>query len=353
MKIIHFDFDAFYASVEQRDRPEYQNKPVIIGGRSNRGVVATCSYEARKFGIKSAMSIVLARKKCPQGIFIPPDMDKYTSVSKEIFKLLENRFDKIEKVSIDEGYIDVTSIDKSPIEIAQELKKIVYDSTGLTISVGISYNKFLAKLASDWKKPNGLFEIQHSDIPEILKPLPIRKIHGIGHKSCEKLNRIGLFKIEDLYQYPEQLIRDQLGDALGRVVMERIHGIDLREVIITSERKSYGKETTFSYDLVDRSEIFMHLENYLNESLDYLNKRSLSAKTIVLKFKYDDFEQFTKSHTLEHHTHQKSSYDNVLKMLFQSIELTKPVRLIGVTLSNLQKAENQQMSFFDETNPLK
>ena len=189
--IIHFDIDAFFASVEQLDHPEYRGKPLIVGGDSDRSVVSTCSYEARKFGVRSAMSIVVAKKLCPHGIFVYGNMKRYSDLSKQIFEFIESNFDRVQRVSIDEVYIDVTGLG-DPWQLAAQIKKHVLALTGLTISIGISYNKFLSKLASDWNKPNGIFEIKSSDMPNLLFPLPILKIHGLGKKTCEKLNRIGI-----------------------------------------------------------------------------------------------------------------------------------------------------------------
>ena len=197
-KIIHVDMDAFFASIEQQDNPEYRGKPVIVGGLSGRGVVSTCSYEARKYGIHSAMPMYMAKKLCPQGIFLPVRRKRYEEVSEQIFKILYDITPFVEPVSIDEAYLDVTHVDKNPEDIALEIKKKIKGETGLTVSVGISYNKFLAKLASDWNKPDGLMVITKDMVPEILKPLPVTKVHGIGEKSAEKLKSIGIETVEDL-----------------------------------------------------------------------------------------------------------------------------------------------------------
>ncbi len=347
-RIIHFDIDAFFASVEQLDYPEYRGKPLIVGGKSDRGVVATCSYEARKYGVRSAMSSVVAQKLCPQGIFVHGRMNRYQEISIQIFKYIEEKFEHVERVSIDEAYIDVTEEKETTMEIACQIKKDINAMTGLTISVGISYNKFLAKLASDWKKPDGIFEIKAMDIPNILLPLPIIKIHGLGRKTCERLNRIGIFTIEDLYQYPESLLSDILGESWSKEIVQRIHGIDQRPVIENHTRKSYGKETTLSEDTFDRSVLLTILEDYLGKIHSGLAKRSLTTKTLTIKIKYCDFEQFTKSHSLDYHTNNYAVLSEALQIMFRNLKLDKSVRLVGLTASNLESESYKQFNLLEE-----
>lgn len=347
-QIIHFDIDAFFASVEQLDNPEYRNKPIIVGGDSDRSVVATCSYEARKFGVRSAMSAVVAKRKCPDGIFVYPRMQRYQEISKRIFKYIETIDCDLQKVSIDEGYLDITSLEIEPQQFANQLKEAVFALTGLTISVGISYNKFLAKLASDWNKPNGIFEIKPSDVPSILLPLPIIKIHGLGKKSCEKLNRIGIFTIADLYQYPIEAIGQIIGETFAREIIDRIHGIDNRPVEISQERKSYGKETTLDEDTMDRELLNAILEKYLQRIIDGLSQRQLMAKTITVKVKYHDFEQFTRSHSLERATINTKILHEAYEILYQQIQFEKPVRLIGISLSNLEEIGYKQFNILED-----
>lgn len=226
-KIIHVDMDAFFASVEQHDNPEYKGKPVIVGGLSERGVVSTCSYEARKYGIHSAMPMYMAKKLCPHGIFLSARRKRYEEVSAQIFDILYSITPLVEPMSIDEAYLDVTDIDKNPEIIALEIKKKVKETTGLTISAGVSYNKFLAKLASDWNKPDGFMVITEEMIPDILKPLPVSKVHGIGQKSEERLKSMGINTIDDLLK----LSQENLVEIFGKVGVEiylRIRGIDER-----------------------------------------------------------------------------------------------------------------------------
>lgn len=346
-KILHFDIDAFFASVEQIDHPEYRDKPLIVGGDSDRGVVATCSYEARKFGVRSAMSAVIAKKLCPNAIFVSGNMKRYQEISKLIFDFMRMNFEHVEVVSIDEAYIDITDCDQSAIEIAMYLKRSVNQMTGLTVSVGISYNKFLAKLASDWNKPNGIFVIKEDDIPNLLLPLPIIRIHGLGKKTCEKLNNIGIFTIEDLYRYPQSFLNDFLGEIYATEIFNRIHGIDYRTVEEHHDRKSYGKETTLHEDTTDREIIKSILDRYLMRIREALEKRSLMAKTITIKIKYQDFEQFTRSYSLEYYTNNMRILSETLDNTFELLKLEKPVRLVGLTLSNFEDQDYKQFNLLE------
>ncbi len=346
-KILHFDIDAFFASVEQIDHPEYRNKPLIVGGDSDRGVVATCSYEARKFGVRSAMSAVVAKRLCPNAIFVSGNMKRYQAISRQIFDFIRASFEKVEVVSIDEAYIDITECEQSAMQIAMNLKQSVNQMTGLTVSVGISYNKFLAKLASDWNKPNGIFAIKKDDIPNILLPLPIIRIHGLGKKTCEKLNNIGIFTIEDLYQYPQSFLNDFLGENYATEIFHRIHGIDYRIVEEHHDRKSYGKETTLHEDTADRAVIKTILDQYLVKIHDALEERSLMAKTMTIKIKYQDFEQFTRSCSLEYYTNNMRILTETLDNTFELLKLKKPVRLVGLTLSNFEDQDYKQFNLLE------
>ena len=343
-RIIHLDIDAFFASVEQIDFPEYKNKPLIVGGDSDRGVVATCSYEARKYGVKSAMSIVVAKKLCPQGIFISGNMRRYSEISKRIFRWIRSEFEHIEIVSIDEAYIDITYLDEPAEKIARYIKKAIYELTGLTISVGISYNKFLAKIASDWNKPDGIFVI---DDASILLPLPIIRIHGLGKKTCEKLNNIGIFTIDDLSKYPKTFLNEYLGESYANEIFERINGIDNRPVLSSGERKSYGKEITLEEDISDRKAMKKILDKYLIKLQGELVSNNVMAKTMTIKIKYYDFKRFTRSFSMDGYTDNNLVLKKTLDVLYNQIEFTKPVRLIGLTLSNLQSQEAKQYNIWE------
>ena len=236
--ILHVDMDAFFASVEQLDNKNLRGKPVIVGGVSERGVVSTCSYEARKYGVHSAMPIFMAQKLCPHGIYLRTRMFRYKEVSNQVFDILKDVTSIIQPISIDEAYLDITHSNfKSGMEAARYIKNRVLKEIGLTISVGISYNKFLAKLASDWNKPNGIKIITKEMITHILLPFPVSRIHGVGKKSVEKLNNIGIFTVKDLYEMPKSFYIEYLG-KYGLEIYDRIRGIDNREVEVERDRKS-------------------------------------------------------------------------------------------------------------------
>lgn len=346
-KILHVDLDAFFASVEQLDNPSFKGKPIIVGGSSKRGVVATCSYEARKFGVHSAMSGFMAKKLCPNGIFIRPRMDRYVQISKEVFKILYEVTENIERISIDEAYLDVTNSDHSPYKIASWIKTTVKKRVGITISVGISYNKFLAKLASDWKKPDGIFEIRPRDIPNILKPLNVIKVHGLGKKTADRLNSFGLFTINDLLQCDRQTLSCLLGEMRSGEIYDRIRGIDNRPLRIKTSRKSYGREITFAEDIRSKPIIKEILLQYLFELAFKLVKTNRTAKTVTIKIKFEDFSQITRSHSLLAHTNNLQTFEEAMILLVDNLTIDKKIRLVGITLSNIVEHKNYQLSMFD------
>jgi nucleotidyltransferase/DNA polymerase involved in DNA repair len=244
LNIIHLDMDAFYASVEEKDNPRLRGRPVIVGGLNNRGIVTTANYEARKYGIHSAMPIYIARKKCPKGCFVPTRIERYKEVSGEIFKILYSFTDLIEPLSIDEAYMDISDIKKEPLRVAMEIKKKVMETTSLTMSVGISYNKFLAKLASDWNKPDGIKIITEDMVPGILLPLSVKSVHGIGPRSSEKLNNIGIYTVGDLLMLSEEFLTDFFGKA-GIDIYNRIRGIDNRKINTERKRSENAIKTAY------------------------------------------------------------------------------------------------------------
>ncbi|SHI98706.1 DNA polymerase-4 [Clostridium cavendishii DSM 21758] len=344
--ILHVDMDAFFASVEIMDDISLKGKPVIVGGTSERGVVSTCSYEARKYGVKSAMPVFIARNKCPNGIFITPRIYRYKEISLKIFEILYSFTDKVEGVSIDEAYLDVTDLEEDPVKIALSIKAKVKKNLGLNISVGVSYNKFLAKLASDWNKPNGLKIITEDMVPEILKPLAINKVHGLGFKAVNRLNNIGIFKIEELLELPKELFVEYFG-KFGLEIYERIRGIDNREVIITRERKSIGKETTLKQDTDNKEELKVYLEYFSSRISSLLKRKNLKGRTITLKLKTSHFENHTKSKTLNNYiNNEEEIYLEGLRILL-SLELNEPIRLIGLSISSLTEECNEQITFFN------
>lgn len=346
-KILHVDMDAFFAAVEQLDHPEYRGKPLVVGGSSDRGVVATCSYEARAFGVHSAQPTFMAKKLCPDAIFVRGNHERYSEVSKQVFNILYDICDKIQVVSIDEAYLDVSDLYYSPMYIAKYIKKRVKDEIGLTLSVGISYNKFLAKLGSDWNKPDGIMEIKKEMVPDILKPLPIRKVHGLGKVSVSKLNKIGIFTIEDLLKYSKEFLEDFLG-KFGGEIYDRINGRDDREVKHESGgRKSIGTENTLSEDTDDVDYLKAQIKKFCIKIEKILERKMVSAKTVSIKLKTYDFETHTRSKTLNHYIYTEDDIYKVAGDLFDEYELDKKIRLIGVTVSNIESRDQEQLNIFD------
>ena len=345
--ILHVDMDAFFASVEQRDNPNLRGKPVIVGGTSKRGVVATCSYEARKYGVHSAMPIYKARQLCPNGIFINGNHDKYKKASIEVFDILYEITDRIEQVSIDEAYLDISDHKIDYLNQAKYLKWAVKEKTGLTISVGLSYNKFIAKLASDWDKPDGLKIITNEMIPDILIPLKIGKVHGIGKKSIQKLNNIGIITIGDLYKLSKEHMIELFG-KYGIEIYDRIRGIDNRQVNEgRSKNKSIGKETTLSEDTKNKELIKPYLMKFAENISERLIKKDYYTKTIIIKYKTASFQSHTRSKTLKYPIKKKEDiYKEGLNIL-EEIELNEKIRLIGLTASNIVTSYNQQLNLFD------
>lgn len=346
LKIFHIDMDAFYASVEEVDNPSIRNYPVIVGGKSDSGIVTTANYKARKYGIHSAMPIFLAKQKCPHGIYLPTRKDRYSEASKEVFEVLYSFTDLVEPVSIDEAYMDISSIIEDPLVLAGKIKDKVYEETRLTMSIGISYNKFLAKLASDWQKPNGITIIDKTMLPEILLPLKVEKIHGIGPKSANRLNSIGIYTVKDLYSLDEEFLEDMFGKA-GREIYKRIRGVDNREININRERKSLGTERTLKESTLDLGLLKVYLKEFAKEISDGLNRKGLFGRTITVKVKDKDFKVTTRSKTLINDT---ASFDTIYYtaiMLFNELNIKKEIRLIGLTISNLTEYQLKQLSIFN------
>lgn len=343
--ILHVDMDAFFAAVEVLDNPDLKGMPVIVGGVSERGVVSTCSYEARRFGVRSAMPVFIAREKCPNAIFVPVRHWRYAQISKEIFNILYSITDKVEQVSIDEGYLDITHINKPPVKVAMEIKRRIKSEIGLTISVGISYNKFLAKLASDWNKPDGLKVITREMVPKVLFPLPIKKVHGLGNKSVERLNNIGVYTVEDLYKFPLQFFYEYFG-KFGVEIYERIRGEDNREVTVERERKSIGRETTLSNDTNDKEELKKYIEEFSYDIEEYLKRENMKGKTVTLKIKTSSFENHTKSKTLNRYVDGKEEIFKEGCNILESVELHETLRLIGLSVSTLKDEEVEQLTLF-------
>ena len=343
--------DAFYASVEQRDRPELKGKPVIVGGSPNsRGVVAACSYEARKFGIHSAMPSSTAYRLCPQAVFIRPRFDVYRSVSSEIRKIFCEYTDLVEPLSLDEAFLDVTENHKgmpSATLIAREIKKKIYEKTrGLTASAGVSFNKFLAKVASDVNKPDGITVITPEVADEFIDRLPIRRFFGVGKVTEEKMQNLGINSGADLKKYSKEQLTQLFGKA-GNYFFEIAHGIDDRPVKPDRVRKSIGKETTLSTDIDDMDEIIAILDGIAYRLVSSLDKHGAKGHTITLKIKYFDFRSITRSVTLDDPVDTAVLIMRWVKKLLAKTEAgKKKIRLLGISISNfdIQVAETDTCS---------
>lgn len=346
LHILHIDMDAFYASVEEQDNPALKGKPLIVGGSSNHGIVTTANYEARKYGIHSAMPIFMAKQMCPKGIFVPTRIKRYRDVSREVFSVLHKFTDKLEQVSVDEAYLDLSKVEGDKLEACFEMKREVLKKTGLTLSMGLSYNKFLAKLGSDWNKPDGIKIIRQDMVPEILLPLSIKKIHGIGRKTAKKLNDIGIYKVEDLIDLSEEFLVELLGKH-GTEIYYRIRGHDNRRLETERERKSLGTETTFEVATRDKNILKEYIYEFALEIENELKIKKIQGKTITLKLKDDEFKSKTRSRTLDYEINNSIEIKNLACMLLDEIDIDKKIRLIGVTISNLSNRDKVQLSLFN------
>ncbi|MGL4991042.1 MAG: DNA polymerase IV [Sarcina sp.] len=343
--ILHIDIDAFFASVEIADNKIYKNKPLIVGSDSMRGIVTTCNYEARKFGIHSAMPIYMAKNLCTNVIIVKPRHHRYKEVSGQIFTLLKNMVQKIEQVSIDEAYIDISDKNIDPIKFAMEIKRQIKSNFNITASIGISFNKFLAKIASDMNKPNGIMYITKENFKDILSNLDISKVHGLGEKSTEILKNIGIKKVGQMYDLSKSFYTKNFGKN-GEEIYFRIRGIDNREVLDLTHKKSYGKEKTFSRDLISKEEIFLNLKSFAMEINTYLISNNIYTKTLTLKIKTNDFKTITKNKTYSSYIKgEEQIYIEAIQM-FNYVNIAKPIRLLGLSISNFDEEENKQLSLF-------
>jgi DNA polymerase-4 len=342
-KIIHIDMDAFYASVEQRDNPELRGKPVAVGGSRERGVVAAASYEARRFGVRSAMPSVTAKRRCPELIFVKPRFDVYRAVSHQVRAILAEYTPLIEPLSLDEAYLDVTENLKglsSATGIAEEIRVRIRAETGLTASAGVSYNKFLAKMASDERKPDGLFVITPRMGPAYVEALPVGKFHGIGPATRARMERLGIRNGGDLRAQPLPFLQQHFAKA-GPYYYALARGIDDRPVCADRIRKSIGAETTFSADLFTLDEARAALEPLIGKVWSYCEESSIRGRTVTLKAKYADFRQVTRSRTVEAPMASRAAIEAVVSALLEPLfPISKGIRLLGVTLSSLA-AENE------------
>ena len=336
-KIIHIDMDAFYASVEQMDNPELKGKPLAVGGSEVRGVVSAASYEARKFGVRSAMSGIQAKRNCPDLIFVRPRFDRYKEISKKIRKIFHEYTDLVEPLSLDEAYLDVTQNKKgnpSATLIAQEIRQRIFEEVGLTASAGISVNKFVAKIASDYNKPNGQKTVNPEEVEVFLENLDIKKFYGIGKVTTEKMYHLGIFTGKDLKSKSKEFLEEHFSKS-GLHFYNIVRGIHNSAVKPNRIAKSVAAEHTFNENLT--SEIFMveKLERIAAELENRLKKHNISGKTVTLKIKYSDFTTQTRSKTLPYFISDKGLLLETAKELLFQERMKESVRLLGISLNNL------------------
>ena len=344
-KIIHVDQDAFYASVEQRDNPELRGKPIAVGGSAARGVVAAASYEARKFGVHSAMPSLTAKRKCPDLIFVPPRFDVYKAVSQQIREIFAEYTPLIEPLSLDEAYLDVThNLKRMEIatEIALEIRARIKEVTGLNASAGISYNKFLAKMASDLNKPNGQAVITPKNGPAFVEALPVKKFHGVGPATAEKMHRLGIETGADLKEKTLPFLQQHFGKS-GPWYYSIARGIDERQVKPDRIRKSIGAEDTFGEDLHDLDAARAGLRPLVDKVWRYCEFNSIRGKTVTLKVKWADFTQITRSKTMVAPVANALEIAEIIDLLLSPIfPVPKGIRLLGVTLSSLDATDHDE-----------
>lgn len=348
-KVIHIDMDAFYASVEQRDNPALRGRPVAVGRPERRGVVAAASYEARQFGVRSAMPSTTALKNCPALVFVPPRFDVYKAVSRQIRTIFADYTPLIEPLSLDEAYLDVTENLRglpSAWLTAKEIRQRILAETGLTASAGISYNKFLAKLASDHNKPNGQFAITPQMGAEWVAQLPVKAFHGVGPATARKMERLGIITGADLRARPLATLMQAFGKS-GAWYYEIARGVDERPVVPNRDRKSVGSETTFNEDLTDPGQIEAGIQEMADEVWAWCQKTGISGKTVTTKIKWQDFQICTRSRTLRMDITDRETLRAQSLDLFRTLApLRTGVRLVGVTLSHLSNGRDPAQASF-------
>ena len=352
-RIIHLDMDAFYAAVEQRDNLAYRGEPVIVGGSPTaRGVVSTCSYEARKYGIRSAMPLREAGRRCPHGIFLPVRMKRYEEVSRELMAILHDYTPLVEPISLDEAFLDVTGSEKlfGPAEkIAREILNRVESELGLTASVGIAHNKFLAKLASDLKKPRGFVVVNPVEVPGFLAPLPVDRLWGVGPSTKKVLLTLGIETIGDLQSFSLDHLQHQLGETTGRYLHQLAFGRDERSVVPERENKSIGHEITFAEDTSDWDFLERILLELCEKVARRMRKSGMVGKTITLKLRDADFRTVTRRVTLASSTDlEEIFFANALRLAGRVNWKGRRLRLVGISLSGLEPKETEQVQLFTE-----
>lgn len=340
--ILHVDMDAFFASVEQLDDPKLRGRPVIVGGKE-RGVVSACSYEARAFGVHSAMPVNRARQLCPHGAFLPVRGKRYAQVSRRVMAVLDNFSPLVEQASVDEAYLDVSGQERIfglPGQLGLKLKQAVREATGLTCSVGIAPVKFLAKIASDQNKPDGLFILSPEEVLPFLRDLPVSRIPGVGKRAEEQLTKLAVRKAGDVLRYPEEFWRGRCG-KWGVMLHQRAQGIDPRPVVREHKAKSEGAENTLAQDCGDRDELKRWLLDQAERVGVRLRRHDHTARTVTLKIKFNDFKAITRSRTLPQATKSTRAIFEVAADLLDAEALPRKVRLIGLSVSNFSQTAEQ------------
>ena len=346
--IIHLDLDAFYASVEQHDEPQLRGRPVLVGGRSGRGVVCACSYEARQYGIHSALPMAKALRLCPSAVVRPVRMERYRQFSRQVYAIFARFTDRIETLSLDEAFLDVSGCERlfgTPAQIAAQIKAMVREETGLTISAGVATNKFLAKLASEHMKPDGLYVVP--DPPDsFLLPLPLKRLWGVGPVTCQRLEKLGLHTVADLRQLSEARL-SRLFDSAGRQLYRLARGEDQRPVVVASAAHSIGHEDTFERDLQDPLEVHRSLLDLAERVAARLRSKGLVGCVVQLKVRYADFSTITRRRTVEPPLDSAMAILQVAEALLLRTDAgQRPVRLLGISLSQLQEGHEVQGELF-------
>ena len=346
--IMHVDMDAFFASVEQHDNAELQGHPVIVGGLSSRGVVATCSYEARAFGVRSAMPIGKARRLCPDGIYLLPRIDRYHEVSDQIHEVLHRFSPYLEPISLDEAFLDISGLGKlypSPMAVGRAVKEQIFERTGLIASVGIGPNKFLAKLASDLKKPDGLYMIPHGQEAVHIAHLPVRRLWGVGSHTEEALRRGGFQQIRDIAKLESfHELEPYCGQQSERIYLLS-KGIDHRPIEWNRELQSVGNELTYERDLIDSEEIDREWRYFAHHVAKRLRQKGLKGNTIAIKVRFPDFTTKTRQKRLSYQTDREDVLYDVATVLYNKLNVQGPFRLLGITVSGFHKSVEQESLF--------
>jgi DNA polymerase-4 len=350
--IAHVDLDAFFASCEQREHPEYQGRPVVVGAQpGHRGVVAAASYEARKFGIHSAMPISEAWRRCPDAVYVRPDINRYRQVSQQVLRILETTTPIVEAASIDEAYLDVTGLEKligTPEMIGREIKQRVLAQTGLTVSVGLGPNRLIAKLGSEYRKPDGLTVVAPDQVLDFLGPMPVANLRGLGRQTQKIFDRLRIRTVAQLRAIPLQSLAEHLGEKAAASFHRQALGLASDDVVPERQRKSISKETTFEADIRDEAILRDTLRGLASDVARTARREGLSGTVVTLKIRFEGFETHTRQHKREASTHDERELLKTAWQLFQNGNLPKkPVRLIGVGISGWEDKQSVQTDLFD------